>query len=562
MHTHTQSYSGWQQRGSDYWFYDFTKLSDPSGLHSRALPGYWQTATYKTKGFGGTMIISNPSQNAPEIRIPLPVKGRWAITIGVIQNYCDRLLLKLDRDRCFLKLTHSACLPGSMSLEECWWRDVDLAEGDVLVLKQDTDMKRRCAIAFIRLHSALALTKPELPILICADGLPGNHGPVSLDQMLVEELMFADTHVSDILHGTDINGAAQYITKLPDHRYPVEKIAEEKYPDDEYYLWTVRQYQKYQDEGRCPLRDSIDAAHSIGRRIFAYYRMAITRLYPPFKSIFHCPFFDAHPEWRSVDFDGTPICRLSIAFPEVRQYFLEHFRETVELGADGVCLVFTKGWPLLLFEKPVADEFKQQTGKDIRSVKPDDPDLLRVRTDILTQFVRDIRRTVTEAGGGRKVEIVALVLATTAINRHYAMDCEAWCSEGLVETLVPFPFGMTAVPTPIGDIKEWLSVVKGTQTRLCPTLNRMTYEPAGVFETPKSMLDRAEQWLAAGVHGFTFWDMDWYLAVPSFRQFGFQLASKEGRQRLRQFIERGPILYPLEDMDGLAVDRYPPGWNI
>ena len=40
---------------------------------------------------------------------------------------------------------------------------------------------------------------------------------------------------------------------------------------------------------------------------------------------------------------------LSAAFPGVREFFLEHFRETVGLGCDGVCLVIARGWPLVLF---------------------------------------------------------------------------------------------------------------------------------------------------------------------------------------------------------------------
>lgn len=553
--------SPWQLIDGDWWLRDFTAIPDTSVLNTRALPGFWQTAPYVTKTFAGTMVLANPSQGAPEIRIPLPVKGRWGITIGLFQNYCDRLLVKLERDPCFLKLAHSPVAATAMAIEECWWRDLDLVEGDVLILKQDAGMRRRCAVGFIRLHPALPATKPEIPLLVTVDGMPGNHGPVSLDQMLNEELTFADTHVSDILHGTDINGAAQYMTELPGHRYPIEKVAEEKFPDDEYYLWTIQQLFKFQKEGRCPLRDSIAAAHGIGRRIYAYHRMAVTRLYAPFRGIFHDPMFDAHPEWQCVDFDGTPVSRLSVAFPEVRRYFLEHFRETVEFGADGVCLVFCRGWPLVLFESPVAEEFQRRTGRKMGDAKPDDPETRRIQTEIVTQFVRDIRSTVRDAAKGREVGIVALVLAQPAINRHYAMDCEAWAREGLVQTLVPYPYGMTAVPTPI-QIPEWKDVVRNTATKLCPILNRMTYEPAGIFETPPAMLERAGQWLKEGVDGFSFWDMDHYLSMPAFRRMGYHLASKEGRERLREIITRGPVLHEINTMDGLAVDRYPPGWNV
>jgi uncharacterized lipoprotein YddW (UPF0748 family) len=496
------------------------------------------------------------------LRIPLPVTGRYAITIGMVVNYSDKVLLKLERDRCWRKLAHGPASPSAQAFEECWWRDVELQPGDVLLLKQDAPMRRRAGVAFIKLSPAQPPTQPEILMLTTADGMPGNLGPIPLDDMLEEELQFEDTHVTDILHGTDINGAAQYITKLPAHRYPTARVAEETYPDDdEYYVWTVQQLLKFEREGRCPLRDSIAAAHSIGRKLYAYHRMAITRMFAPWRGIFFNDFYDAHPEWRCVDFDGTPISRLSVAYPEVRQYFLEHFRENVEFGADGVCLVFNRGWPLILFEQPVADAFKRKTGKEVKSVAADHPTLRQVRADFVTGFMRDIRRTVTEAGAGRETKVVALSLATPGINRHFAMDCDVWAREGLVDVFCPYPYGMTATPTLI-EVSEWLTELRGTKAKLCPILNRMTYEPAGIFETPKAMLDRAEQWLKEGVSGFSFWDLDGYIAQPAFRRFAYNLGSKEGRARLRQFVEAGPVHHELKTFDGLAVDRYHPGWNV
>ena len=251
----------------------------------------------------------------------------------------------------------------------------------------------------------------------------------------------------------------------------------------------------------------------------------------------------------------------TIAYPEVRQYFLEHFRENIEFGADGVCLVFNRGWPLILFEQPVADAFKRKTGREMKSVSADHPTLRQVRADFVTGFLRDIRRTVTEAGGARETKIVALTLATPGINRHFGMDCDVWARENLVDVICPYPYGMTAKPTLI-EVKEWVTELRGSDTKLCPILNRMTYEPAGIFETPKAMLDRAEEWLGLGVDGFSFWDLDGYVAQPAFRRFAYNLGSKEGRARLRQYIEAGPVYHELKTFDGLAVDRYHPGWNV
>ncbi|HVF10808.1 MAG TPA: hypothetical protein VNA16_08395, partial [Abditibacteriaceae bacterium] len=381
-----------------------------------------------------------------------------------------------------------------------------------------------------------------------------------LDEMMAEELQFADTHVSAICHGTDISGLAQYMTKLPGHRYPAERVAEEEFIAAEYYPWGVQQLLKYEAAGRCPLDDSIAAAHKIGRKLYAYHRMGITRLYAPMR-MFENPMYDAHPEWRCVDFDGTPISRLSICYPEVRQYFLDHFRETVERGADGVCLVFARGWPMLLFEPPVAQEFEHRTGRIMRTVAPDDPDLLAVRTDFFNEFMREIRETVTSAAQGRAVEVVALTLATPEINRSFGMDCARWAREGWVDVLIPYPYGSTAQPTAI-NVPAWMPVIAGANAKLCPILNRMTYEPSGIHESPHQLLQRAEKWLDEGAHGLAVWDLDSKLASPTYRRLAYNIASTEGRARLREIFAAGTVRHCLKTLDGLAVDRYHPGWNV
>src|SRR6266436_3740478 len=99
-----KTHNAWINQNDGYWFRDFTELPETRALHARALPGYWQIAAYETNGFAGTMILANPSAGAPEIRIPLPATGRYAIAVGLLVNHCDRLLLKLERDRCFFHM--------------------------------------------------------------------------------------------------------------------------------------------------------------------------------------------------------------------------------------------------------------------------------------------------------------------------------------------------------------------------------------------------------------------------------------------------------------------------
>lgn len=549
----------WQQRGEEWWLTDFTAIPDPSRLGRIARYDHWQTAPYESTEFAGVMILANPKARAPEIRIPLPVKGRASISVGVLENYSDRLLIKLGRDRCFEKLRHGEVI-ARPSIQELWWKDVDLAEGDVLVLKQDAGMEQRCTVTHVRIQPAGPASEGQFPFVAVMDGYPGNNGPLELGDMVGEELQFAGTHVSAICHGTDISGLASYRTELPGHKYPAAEQLARPIPWNQHDLWTLQQLLKGEQSGRCILRDSIEAAHSIQRPFYAYHRMALTRAYAPLR-IFENPLFDAHPEWQCVDFDGTPISRMSICFPEVRQFFLDHFRETVALGADGVCLVFCRGWPMVMFEKPIAEEFHRRTGKEMHEVPSTYPSLWHVRADFMNEFMRDIRKVVTDAGKGRDTKVYAITLAQPKINQHFAFDCETWAREGLVDVFCPYPYGYDATPTQI-DVLEWARLVKGSKTQLCPIMNRMTYEPAGIIETPQALLARAEQWISEGAHGLSVWDLDHNLSLPTYRQLACHIASKDGRARLRRIFESFPTRYTLKSIDGIAVDRYHPGWNL
>lgn len=549
----------WQQRGEEWWLTDFTAIPDASRLSRIARYDHWQTAPYETTEFAGVMILANPKARAPALRIPLPVKGRASISVGMLENYSDRLLIKLGRGRCFEKLSHGDVTPKP-SIQELWWRDVDLVEGDELVLQQDAGMEQRCAVTHVRIAPALSPTEPQMRFIAVMDGYPGNNGPLELDEMIGEELQFVDTHVTALCHGTDISGLASYGTELPGHKYPAAEQLARPLPWNQHDLWTLQQLLKGEQAGRCLLRESIAAAHSIQRPFYAYHRMAQTRTYAPLR-MFENPLFDAHPEWHCVDFDGTPISRMSICFPEVRQFFLDHFRENVAFGADGVCLVFCRGWPLVMFEKPVAEEFHRRTGKQMHEVPSTYPSLWHVRADFMNEFMRDIRKIVTDAGKGRETKVIAITLAQPKINQHFAMDCETWAREGLVDVFCPYPYGYDATPAPI-DALEWGRLVKGTKAQVCPVINRVSVEPGANNTMPKALLQQAEQWISEGVHGIAVWDLDHKLSLPAFRHFAHHVASKDGRARLKEIFASFPTRYLLRSIDHITVDRYHPGWNL
>jgi hypothetical protein len=107
------------------------------------------------------MILANPLAGAQPLRIALPRvarKTRVSVSIGIAENYSDRLLIKLARDRTYEKLTHGDVATMKFNwLQDCWWKDIDLTPGsnDELILAQDNAQQKRVGVAYVKLSPAL-----------------------------------------------------------------------------------------------------------------------------------------------------------------------------------------------------------------------------------------------------------------------------------------------------------------------------------------------------------------------------------------------------------------------
>ena len=58
------------------------------------------------------------------------------------------------------------------------------------------------------------------------------------------------------------------------------------------------------------------------------------------EEVFDSRFYEAHPEWRCVDRDGTPTMYMSYAVPEVRAHVIDVIREALDVDPHGVGSLF------------------------------------------------------------------------------------------------------------------------------------------------------------------------------------------------------------------------------
>src|SRR6185295_13358244 len=127
-----------------------------------------------------------------------------------------------------------------------------------------------------------------------------------------------------------------------------------------------------------------------------------------------------------VDRGAPELTRMSWAVPEVRAHIIELLAEQVGFGADGAHIVFNRGYPLVLYEKPFCDMFMKKHGVDPNQISEEDPRVIEMRSDIVSTFFKELRARLNEEeqhrADGRPIEISAMVLGTNDNNLQYGVD--------------------------------------------------------------------------------------------------------------------------------------------
>ncbi len=515
----------------------------------------WQIMDYETTSFSGTLVMASPNARVPPLRIPLPLTGRYDLFIGMHIHMCDGLRLKLDGDRCFDRLRYdSAEADGHQGFQEVRWRTVELDGRGTLTLAMDSDT--RVSVGYVvarRAGPPRAAHPSRYQVHVTDDGdkmLGGEPGDIADATWQVDH---AARQGADILSlGIDLYGMAKYTTGLDSHRIDTAPILGDQHP----YARTPRYYgnlARFQRDGTCVPRHYFEAAHRLGMQTFGYHRMAHIGAPCPYQAG-RSRFYVKHPEWRCIDIDGRPVNRLSYAYPEVRKTFTDLLAEVVRLGAGGVNNVYVRGLPAVLYEEPVRRRFLEKHNREPLTLPENHPDAQAVRAEFVTEYMRG-QRAALDKTAGRRVTIMATVPANGAICAFYGLDLAAWASEGLVDILCPYEFGMLdAGPEPL-NMDDHCAAVHGTSVKLLPFLN--TWRD----KDPVKVLDKALALTRWPIDGFSMWDG--ILRSAGFDKALTALHSAEGiRDMIAELRAGTPVHHDLVMLDGVHHDKYNFGWNF
>jgi len=292
----------------------------------------------------------------------------------------------------------------------------------------------------------------------------------------------------------------------------------------------------WQDNWVDPLAEFTQLAHDNGMKIFAGMRF-IGVQYPMNRApIAWARYYWKHPEWTKRNREGVRLTNWSLAFPEVRKYWLSLLREVLDCGIDGIQLHLNRSEPYVFYEEPVVRSFEKKYGEDPRKLSVEDPRWVAHSAGYLTQYIREVRKLVDEKPGRQLgVTISGRKNGQPAHYEENHCDVETWLREGMVNYIMATPYLDASL------LKKWRSI-GGLGVHLWPDLMPRAQSAA-------SYARAAKKYYEAGADGLCLWDGERRTARIS-EWAAVQRLGHAGQ--LNRIMEEGPFYYRARGLKYLA----------
>ena len=547
-------------------------------------PGTWMTLDYETDEGKGVMLLGLPRCEPPQLRLPLNATGWHRIQLGIYYGatagiIADRVLLaKLTHDPCFSHFRKEDYQRKDgeyperaftwSDLVEVFWKCADLTGQDLVIARPPEGSLSECEanLAYIRLTPMdeadldewrAEQPRPETKRLIANYDAAWRHRRTWTREDFREEFStLAQSDFDIVLRAAARGPVTLYPSRVGEVVRPTGLHGSGHIPYD-----CIR-------SGIDPLAEALDAAHELGLKLFPQLRFVGTQLPPMHVREDHGGKLMAdHPEWLCAYPDGEPTRHLSLAFPEVRQFYVRLLREWVEdYHADGTNVIFSRSAPFVYYEQPVCDAFRETYDADMRTLPSADERVMQARADFVTQFLREVRAMLDGVGEaqGRHIPSSYIVptcssfgdvtqeIAQTALGLDLfnSLDVAAWIREGLVDCLnlqascFREHDGAEVQPR----IREFTELTKGTKTKVFVDVypRRMP---------PRQYRKIAISYYEAGADGLSFWDTPTRHGRASEWAFIKRLGHREDLERWDGKADDDHRVVPLRRLDGYAMGR-------
>lgn len=521
----------------------------------------WHLVDFETvEGVKGFMASARPDQTCGELTLPLDAQGIYKIFLGIHETKSHfrgrssygQLEVKLTDDAGFRRVgpeSETVDEDGTTKfgdedpsidkvITEAYWKTADIT-GQSLTFRQmpyPYNRPEHARIANLSYVILVPLTEQEkrqwqeiqpreetrkLALIFCTGQYTGhtrgtyNFHPTSRQWFKDEFEPYANTDIKILIFEALRGSSCVYKTKIGSL-------------GTEDNIW--------QDNWVDPLAEFTKLAHDNDMKIFANMRF-IGPQFPMNRSpIAWAPNYWKHPEWTMLTKEGVPITNLSLAYPQVRNYWLSLLRETLAYGTDGIQLNLNRSEPYVFYEEPVVRSFQAKYGMDPRKLSVEDPRWIAHCAGYLTQFIREVRALLDEKPGRE----LGITISGRKNGRpvHYEenhCDVETWLREHLVNYIMTTPHLHPSL------LKKWRKI-GGESVHLWPDLMPRAQSAASYARLAKAYYE-------AGADGLCLWDGERRTARIS----EWAAVQRLGHiQHLERLTEDGPSYYKGVDLKYLG----------
>ncbi len=565
----------WSQNGAATMLTDFAESTPGSALtKGRREKGKWKVVPFATAEMQGWALSTYSATGAPAVRLPLASRGWQAVYLGVatvssgFKETRNGLKARLSDEPVFRHFANNLPhLPDRRDIIQEQFLTVAYLDGQTIEIAPQPGLPATvCYVKLVPLTPAevekwsasrASGARPTRTAIATFDGHSWiwPYHPKSVADLQANFRGFEDSDVGkwwfEVL-GADL---VCYPTKVGNT--PGEGTVDFGSGGHATFQRSLDGLLK---KGIHPLQVARDAARAQGAEFHVMLRPAGWKCSIPYEETFSSKFFEAHPEWRCVDRDGTPTMYMSYAVPEVRQHLIEILRETLELRPEGVGLLFNRGMPMILWEDAFCERFRERHSDDPRTIPEDDPRILELRADLMTDFMQEIRTLLDETaraqGRSERYRISLGTFSREADNRKFGFALPEWIERGLVDELAVAWFAHhTSFAPP--DMAYYHRLTAGTKVGVYP------FVIAWKTGKPQEIAKKVTAHYAAGASGIAIWDPQvenrWPEGSPG--NVFDALALLGHREVVAGWVEKGvpaPVSIPLTRLDENYYSRWFP----
>ena len=507
---------------------DMSKCLPASAISEEQAKGKWRLLDYETGGPKGKMLVAGSYIDAPEVTLPLNVKGWYAIHVGLwnpIFAYDGQAAIKfkLTGEAGFRRIDvdRHPNVHDKTYLSEVYLRADDLTDRDLVIGKLSGPLGKAAYLAYVRLVPLTAEQVGKIKadrkqaatrnLVATIDGMTYLYtGDFRRPEHILDLVApYRDSDVGKVLWACSYGTETNYPSDVEGTGFLGDGGRAPFMSDSGANDYIRGERQSYKTlralaaQGIIAQNLVAEEVHKLGRKFDLMFRLGIlggASLRVPEHNLVR-----RRPELRQVRRDGIVVDKASYAFDEVQTFMLSLIGEAAgKIDADGINLCFVRGPHFLQYEQPILDAFQAKHGADARKVEPNDPRLLATRAEFMTRFLRKTR-AVLDAVGKEKGKRLTLSVWVWPSDQNVwlggkpideGLDVKRWIRDGLLDSVI----------CQQGIDPEYLELGKAAN---CQFVLFTGYRGATAMKP-----ETVTQAYQAGVDRFAHWDIDAIQNIP------------------------------------------------